>query len=90
MLIMCCHGEVTWQKSMAHSAASSVPTSCSLVPRPHPKKGERDLVNLDHFLGLSSRARWAHAIIAVVIETLDIGVATRGPTIQIYTAGNGT
>ena len=23
------------------------------MPRPHPKKGERDLVNLDHFLGLA-------------------------------------
>ena len=26
---------------------------CSLVPRPHPKKGERGLVNLDRFLGLA-------------------------------------
>ena len=25
----------------------------SLVPRPHPKKGERGLVNLDRFLGLA-------------------------------------
>ena len=28
-------------------------TIYSLVPRPHPKKGERGLVNLDRFLGLT-------------------------------------
>ena len=42
------------------------------MPRPHPKKGERDLVNLDRFLGLTGSV-WARTDTVVVKQTMGHG-----------------
>ena len=66
-------------------------STCSLVPRPHPLRGKRGLVNLDRFLGLAGSV---HARRNCSTETnlgsdWSVMLLGRGLTIQIYIAGNG-
>ena len=63
----------------------------SLVPRPHPLRGKRGLVNLDRFLGLagSVRARRHRCTETNLGSDWSVMLLGRGPTIQIYIAGNG-
>ena len=63
----------------------------SLVPRPHPLRGKRGLVNLDCFLGLagSVRARRHRCTETNLGSDWSVMLLGRGPTIQIYIAGNG-
>ena len=67
------------------------PFSYSLVPRPHPLRGKRGLVNLDRFLGLagSVRARRNCCTETNLGSDWSVMLLGRGPTIQIYIAGNG-
>ena len=60
----------------------------SLVPRPHPLRGKRDL---DHFLGLagSVRARRNCCTETNLGSDWSVMLLGRGPTIQICIAGNG-
>ena len=62
----------------------------SLVPRPHPLRGKRGLVNLDRFLGLagSVRARRHRCTETNLGSDWSVMLLGRGPTIQIYIAGN--
>ena len=63
----------------------------SLVPGPHPLRGKRGLVNLDSFLGLagSVRARRHRCTETNLGSDWSVMLLGRGPTIQIYIAGNG-
>ena len=62
----------------------------SLVPRPHPLRGKRGLVNLDHLLGLvgSVRVRRNCCTETNLGSDWSVMLLGRGPTIQIYIAGN--
>ena len=63
----------------------------SLVPRPHPLRGKRGLVNLDRFLGLAGSvcARRHCCTETNLGSDWSVMLLGRGPTIQIYIAGNG-
>ncbi len=67
------------------------PDFFSLVPRPHPLRGKRGLVNLDRFLGLagSVRARRHRCTETNLGSDWSVMLLGRGPTIQIYIAGSG-
>ena len=74
----------------AHAPAKRA-RKCSLVPRPHPLRGKRGLVNLDRFLGLdgSVRARRNCCTETNLGSDWSVMLLGRGPTIQICIAGNG-
>ena len=61
----------------------------SLVPRPHPLRGKRGLVNLDRFLGLAgSVCAHRHCCTETNLGSdWSVMLLGRGPTIQIYIAG---
>ena len=63
----------------------------SLVPRPHPLRGKRGLVNLDRFLGLAGSVLVRRHCCTEINLGSDWSVMLLGcgPTIQIYIAGNG-
>ena len=69
----------------------TVQESPSLVPRPHPLRGKRGLVNLDRFLGLAGSvcARRLCCTETNLGSDWSVMLLGRGPTIQIYIAGNG-
>ena len=60
----------TGRPATAHAPAKRA-RKCSLVPRPHPLRGKRGLVNLDRFLGLAGSVR-ARAATVVLKQTLDL------------------
>ena len=60
----------TGRPATAHAPAKRA-RKCSLVPRPHPLRGKRGLVNLDRFLGLAGSVR-ARAVTVVLKQTLDL------------------
>ena len=85
------HSYSSWIANTNGGSQKHTYTHTSLVPRPHPQGGKRGLVNLDHFLDLAGSVCAHRHCGNETNHGSDWSWARPhvGPTIQIYTAGNG-